>query len=157
MNQIIRNHIPGFVLTIGALIFILGCIPEPPRLKCTSELQKFENIIKEEFKADSVRIKSIVLKEEIYFPTLISPLVSIYNPETETLNFKSLSENEYSRFENFQEIEESLKVEAEPIARMISESCEMGKFNDLLIEFAKTNNREKYQYRFISHFEYLAN
>jgi len=77
----------------------------------------------------------------------------IYNPETETLNFKLLDEYEYSRFENYEQIEKSLKLEAEPIAKLISESCEMTKFNDILIEFAKSNNREKYRYSFISHFE----
>ena len=47
----------------------------------------------------------------------------IYNPETETLNFKLLDEYEYSRFENYEQIEKSLKLEAEPIAKLISESA----------------------------------
>ena len=140
------------------IAFALGaCKSKPPELNCSFNQSNFINEIKSEFDADSVKLVSQVLKEEIYFPELISIRVIIDNATISILDFKQLDTDTPVRFDNFEEIENKLKEEGEKYAIIIAENCETSNFNDIIIEFGKTDKNGRFAYRFIGHYKELIN
>lgn len=142
----------GIILIAFVLV---ACKQKPPELNCSFNQSDLIREIKSEFDADSVIIISQVLKEEIYFPELISIRVVIDNATTSTLDFKQLNTDIPVRFDNFEELENKLKVEAKRYAIRIAENCETSNFNDIIFEFGKTGKEGRFTYEFIGHYDEL--
>jgi hypothetical protein len=141
-----------FVLLIGCMASMNNKIG---KLKCSDCVEKIQFEIKRMFNADSVIIYTKKLKEERFFPEIYCPVVLIYNASTKTLDFKKLPIDRYKEFESTLKIEEQLKNEGLPIAQEVIKVCDMSKFNDLIIEYLKTDEKGKPLYRFICHYNEL--
>ena len=124
-------------------------------LCCSEDIDTIKAEIKNIYKADSVRIYTKKLKEEIYFPEMRCPVVLIYNATTNVLDFKTLPISHYQRFENFEQVDNELIQEGLPIAQALIQKCDMSDFNNLIIEFLKLNKEGKPLYRFICHYKDL--
>ena len=134
---------------------MIGCKTPPPQLNCSIDIEALKENIKSLTNADTVLIYTKTLKEEVYFPEIRCTVIIIENATTKTLNFKNLPVDKYQRFENFDEIGESLKLEGYIFAKQLIEQCDMTDFNDLIIEFHKKDRFEKPIYRFICHYKEL--
>ena len=127
------------IIGVGLLLFFFFAgylYTRPPALKCSCEKKELEEIIKQMFDADEVSLRSIRLREELYFPEIRAIAVDIVNATTNTLDFKSLPEK-YQRFDNFSQVEDSLKKDAEKVAYLLFEKCDTENFNDIMINFIK--------------------
>lgn len=148
---------PAFVF-LYSLIF-LGCVSPSNQLgeglKCSFDVDTIRADIQNTFGADSVVMYLKRIKEEAYFSEVLSPIVLVYNADTEVLNFKALPSTYYQRFDNFEEIENKLKQEAMPVANTIDKYCDTDVFNDVIIEFLKLDDQGEPIYRFICHYEEL--
>ena|ERR1035437_4629006 len=148
-----------FLILLGFNI-IIGCMASSNKnklnnLTCSEDVKTILSLIKKNYSADSVAIYIKNVKEELYFSEIKSPVVEIYNSTTKTLDFKSLPITHYQRFNDFEQIEDSLKLEGLPIALELTKRCDMSEFNDLILEFLKTDNEGKTLYRFICHYKEL--
>lgn len=145
------------IFGVFLITFALGaCKPKPPELNCSFNQSSFINEIKSEFDADSVKLIRQVLKEEIYFPKLISIRAIIDNATTSILDFKQLNTDTPVKFDNFEEIENKLKEEGKKYAIIIAENCETSNLNDIIIEFGKTDKNGRFTYSFIGHYKELV-
>ena len=124
-------------------------------LSCSEDIDTIKSDIKNIYNADSVKIYTKRLKEEIYFSEMYFPIIVIYNATSNALDFKVLPTDHYQRFESFLQIENALRQEALPIAHGLIKKCDMSMFNDLIIEFHKLDNEGKPMYRFICHYREL--
>jgi hypothetical protein len=123
-----------------------------PKLNCDFDLKSLTVDIDSKFKPDTIIIQTVVIQEEVYFPKLICPRIIIDNPTTRTIDFKTLNESQ-TRFDNYKEIESKLKDEGQFIADRISNSCNIGDYNDLIIEFVKIQkDKNGFDHRFIIHY-----
>lgn len=137
---------------------MFGCVSNttpPLELNCSVDIEILKENIKSITNADTVLIYTKNLREEMYFPEIRCPVIIIENATTKTLDFKILPIDKYRRFDNFSQIEDMLWDEAEPLARMISGNCDMGVFNDLIIEFIKRDYSGHPMYHFICHYDEL--
>lgn len=140
------------IIGIVMLLFFAGYLyTRPPALKCFCEKEKLEEMIKQMFDADEVSLRSIQLREELYFPEIRAITVDIVNATTNTLDFKSLPEK-YQRFDNFSQVEDSLKKDAEKVAHLLFEKCDTENFNDIMINFIKYDSSGQLNYQFICHY-----
>jgi len=105
-------------------------------IKCEL-IEEIDADIKKKFDASEVIIEGLSLKEEIYFNRLNSFVVVIVNAKTETLNFKSLTQDKYRRLNNYEEVEQKLKVEGMSVVNRISTECDLSSFDQVIITFAK--------------------
>ena len=141
------------IIGLGMLFFFTGCMKkQPPVLKCSCE-EELKDTIKQMFDADSVLLYSKRLREEPYFPEIRAITVCIINGTTNTLDFKTLP-IKYQGFDNYSQIEDGLKKEAEIIAHLLFEKCDTEKFNDIIIMFFKYDSDGKPYYQFICHYDY---
>jgi hypothetical protein len=141
-------------LVITSYIFVsfTNNLRPAPKLNCEFDLKSLIVDIHTKFKPDTVIIQTIVIQEEVYFPKLICPRIIIDNPTTETIDFKIFDENQ-TRFDNYEEIEKKLKDEGQFIADKISNSCNIGDYNDLIIEFVRIQkDKMEFDHRFIIHY-----
>lgn len=140
-------------------ILIVGCMTSSKNkqieLKCSADIDSVKNEIQNLYNADSVKIYSKRIKEEVYFTEINCPVVLVYNATTNVLDFKTLPTTHYQRFENFEQIEDDLKNEGTIIAQSIIGKCDMTEFNDLIIEFIKLDDEGNPIYRFICHYKEL--
>lgn len=144
----------AFILSALFLFMItMGCRNTPPRLSCTIDIEVLKESIKTMTNADTVLIYTKILREDICFSRIITPVIIIENATTQTLDFKTLSIAEYQRFDNFNEINNELKREAYTIAMQVIDNCDMNNFNDLIIEFIKKDILGEPMYRFICHYD----
>ncbi len=84
---------------------------------------------------------------------MVTVRIFVYNPTTHILNFKELNVDEPIRFDNYDEIENALKEDGKKFAEEIIQSCNLSKFNDLIIEYNKPDIKGNLHYRFINHYE----
>ncbi len=133
---IMKANYAILVLSLLPLILICCSFGKPIELKCDS-LAEIENLAIEMFNADEVIIESIWLKEEIFFEGLDCFFITIINGTTPALNFKELADDQYHRFENYQEIEHQLKENGLPIVEKIREECDLSNFDQIMVVFAK--------------------
>ncbi len=139
------------VLTSYIFVSWTNSLRPAPRLNCDFDLKSLTVDIDSKFKSDTVIIQTVVIQEEVYFPKLICPRIIIANATTGTVDFKTL-ENQ-TRFDNYEEIEKKLKDEGQFIADRITNSCNIGDYNDLIIEFVKLNkDKKEFDHRFIIHY-----
>ena len=124
----------------------ISCNVKSPRLNCSVTIKNLELQIQEIFDANFVQIRTVVLKEEIYFPKLEVIEVQIYNPTCQTLDFKTLNSKRYFRFENYEELEKNLKFEAKPIFDEILKSCNLIHFDQVCINFTKVMDNRNLDY-----------
>lgn len=138
---------------------MVGCMTSSKNnqteLKCTVGIDIINSEIQDMFNADSVKIYSKKIKEEVFFSEINCPVVLIYNATTNILDFKTLPTSHYQRFDNFEQIENQLKQEGLIVAQNIINKCNMSEFNDLIIEFLKLDDKGKPIYRFICHYKEL--
>lgn len=140
------------VLTSYVFVSWTNSLRPAPELNCKFDLKSLVVDIDTKFEPDTVIIQTVVIQEEVYFPKLICPRIIIDNPTTGTIDFKLLDENQ-TRFDNYEEIEKKLKDEGQFIADKISNSCNIGDYNDLIIEFVKLQKSKKgFNHRFIIHY-----
>jgi hypothetical protein len=146
-----------FILLCSTLI--VGCMAslknEQGELKCSVPIYTIKDEIREIYNADSVKIYSRRLKEEIYFTEITCLVVLVYNAKTDVLDFKTLPTTYYQRFDNFEQIENELKKEGIIVAQNIIKKCDITGFNDLIIEFIKLDDKGKPIYRFTCHYKEL--
>ena len=135
------------------LFLLVSCKSNPPKLDCTFNQESFIESIQNYFNADSVKITTSILQEEIYFSKLVTVRIFVSNPTTHILNFKELNVDEPIRFDNYDEIENALKEDGKKFAEEIIQSCNLSKFNDLIIEYNKPDIKGNLHYRFINHYE----
>lgn len=148
------STIKAFFITFVSYLLILWTIDlkPAPNLNCDFDLKSLTTEIKSKFNPDTVTIRTVVIQEEIYFPKIICPRITIVNPTTETIDFKTIDENQ-TRFNNYEEIENKLKAEGQFIADRISKSCNIADYNDLIIDFVKyQKDRNGFDHRFIIHY-----
>jgi len=147
------------VLILLCSTLIVGCMAslknKQGELKCSVPIDTIKAEIRDIYNADSVKIYSKRLKEEIYFTEITCPVVLVYNATTDVLDFKTLPTTHYQRFDNFEQIENELKQEGFIVAQNIIKKCNMKGFNDLIIEFLKLDDKGKPIYRFICHYKEL--
>ena len=133
---------------ILCVIFLASCSKgKPVDLKCMS-IKKIENLALEMYNADEIIIESKWLKEEIYFKGLSCFYITIVNGKTQALNFKELPADKYRRFDNYEEIENQLKQEGLPIVNKIKSECDLKKFDQIVVVFAKEKSDGTLFYRF---------
>lgn len=163
MRKLIIILLVSFSLT-GCTLFVAGYnwlllrSNKQEELKCCSVSPEEMSVeICNRFAADSVVIYSKSLQEELYFDVIKSPVVAIYNATTNTLDFKKLPTSYYGLIEDREEIEAGLKDEGIVVAQDIMNKCDMTKFNDLIIEFLKLDDKGEPLYRFICHYDELLN
>ena len=138
--------------------FMISCTPkapEAPLLDCNFDEREFTQRIQSIFSADSVRVYSTSIQEEIYFEPLIAIRVVIFNPVTKILNFKKLKTDPTQRFDDYEEVENGLKNEGFEIAEEVANQCCLREFNDIIVEFWKPNGDDYPFYRFICHYKEL--
>ena len=146
----------NLLTTILFVIMTFGC-KNYQRLNCSVDIENIKQKIISETDADSIRIYTVKVKEEIYFPTIKAPVIEIINPTMEILDFKLLPTENFERFDNFTEISDRLKIEGKKYALLLLNYCKMNVYNDLIIEFNKYDDNEKPCYRFICHYDELLN
>lgn len=142
-----KNNILIFLFILAACA---GCQPELA-INCPEEITYIKSLIDNKYNSDSVSIHVKRIKEEIYFPSLNCVIITIYNPTTKVIDFKkSLSDEEYVTEEY---ISWQLKEESMPLAIHFAENCNLSdEFNDIIIEFVKTDTDNKSIHRFITHY-----
>lgn len=149
----------NIIFILVCSIFIIGCMissrNKQVELKCTVEIDSIKYDIQNRYNADSVKIYSRRIKEEVYLSEINCPIVLVYNGTANALDFKTLPTSHYQRFDNFEKIESNLEKEGTVIAHNIINKCDMTKFNDLIIEFIKLDDEGKPMYRFICHYKEL--
>ena len=105
-----------------------------PKLRCN---EAFVEEVKMKYNADSVKLVSTVIQEEIYFEKLKSITLYIYNPTTSFFDFKK---HIGERLENFEEIDEHIEIEGKNIAKIIHKNCSCEGFNNIMIVFLKSDD-----------------
>lgn len=147
----------------GIILIILmcqACIPDPPKINCAKSHSELKKEIQTIFNSEQIHFNSIVLKEEIYFPTVVAFDISLINPTTKTLDFKTLDSIKYIRFNNYEEIHESLKTEAEQLIKIVKSSCDLNDFTSIMINFTRKIEKYELEYSFNCHVElknYITN
>jgi len=141
-------------LLMALLLMQIRC-SKVKKLKCNVDIENIKQEIISETHADSVRIYTARIKEEIYFPTIKTPIIEIINPTMEVLDFKVLSTENFQRFDNFEEINDKLKIEGKKYALQLINRCKMNVYNNLIIEFNKHDASGNPCYRFICHYDEL--
>lgn len=137
-----------------SVIFLHSCGNSHNKpIECSFNLLDFEKEIRDLYVADSVTIQAIVIKEEVFFPTWRPIRICIYNPTTQTFDFKNFPEIHYGN-ENYSSIESLLTMEGLPIAQKIIKSCDVTEFNDMVIEYRKFYN-DSNMLRYICHYDLL--
>ena len=107
---------------------------QSPKLRCK---EAFVEEVKMKYNADSVKLVSTVIQEEIYFEKLKSITLYIYNPTTSFFDFKK---HIGERLENFEEIDEHIEIEGRNIAKIIHKNCSCEGFNNIMIVFLKRDD-----------------
>jgi hypothetical protein len=141
--------------SFAVILVLTACESVPPKVSCNFDQSAFTSEIKQDFKADSVKMYSQILQEEIYFPKLKSIVIEIYNGTTPILDFKKIDDTLYYGYNV--EIEHKLKEYGEKYAERISQNCNMSKFNDIMIIFEKSNKKGEFSKTFINHYEINCN
>lgn len=131
----------------------MSCVPSPPKIECLNGTDQLGTELGQIYDAEETIINSIVLKEEVYFPTAIVLEINFINPTTETLDFKQLDSVKYERFENYEEIDQSLKKEAERIVHIVNDKCDVTKFTSIIVIFTRRVKSANLEYSFGSHLE----
>lgn len=127
------------------------------KLKCCEDIEILKENIKSVTNADTVIIYTKRLREEIFFPIIRSPVIIIENATTNTLDFKTLPIDKHKDFGSSLQVNDMLQSEAEYIAKMVVQNCNMKSYNDLIIEFIKRDDFGNPMYRFICHYADLLN
>ena len=132
-----KKH-PNIILILLLGLFVASCGQSPIEINCDFDEQSFIKKIKKDYLADTVLFYSKRLQEEAYFPEIRALTLVIENPTTTIVDFKELSLETTTRFDNWDEIDSSLKAGGLKYATELVEYCEMKEFNDIIIEFGKS-------------------
>lgn len=110
---------------------------------CHENLDDVKKVISDKFRADSVIIDFVELREEAYFPTAKGPLVIVINPTTNVLDFKSVSLGNPEGFNNYSSINDSLRIEGQFVVDLLKKHCNLNDCNEIILWFGKgyKNNR----------------
>ena len=145
---IIISTIIGFFVAV-LLFFAVWFIMKYPILRCSCK-KELKETIRQMFDADSVSLRSGFVPMGS-FPNIKTISVSIVNGTTNTIDFKSLPAKSLN-LEAIDQIEEAIKKEIEPVARLLFERCNSEKFNNIAVYFCKYDNEGRliilYQYHF---------
>ncbi len=98
------------LIFISLFFLTFSCQKIPFEINCSIDIDSIEKILKNELKADSAKIYSKSLKEEIYFPKIVCINVIITNATTPIIDFKPLSTEKCERFKSTLALEDSLTV-----------------------------------------------
>lgn len=121
--------------------------------KCKEGVRRIVESAEFQFNPDSYSVEYRTLKEESYFEELSVLVLKVVNASTTSLDFKSLPDNVYKRFNDFSRVEQDLKEEAAPMAKMVLSECELDEIDEIIIEFVKYGeSSSEPMYRFICHY-----
>ena len=139
------------LICIKYMVVFLGilssCESKAPRIDCES-LVEIEKEVLDKFNANEVKFDSRILKEELYFEEQKVFYVTVLNATTSALDFKTLSNETYVRFDNYETISAKLKIEGSEIVRLVQDNCNVKDFTNLTVVFAKKSSSEGLIYRF---------
>lgn len=148
VNYVLRNKLfRSRILTSLALIvtsflsisWTMNFSPSP-ELICEISLTDLEVKIENGFKADSVKIAPVTIQEELYFPKLIAPRVTVYNAKLDIQTDGRIPEEHYEQL-------------GQKFADRIYRNCEMNSYNDIIVVFLKcSEERQQYSLENISHY-----
>ena len=142
---------------LGRIILIIlicqACVLDPPKINCAKGHSELKEEIQAIFNSEQIQFNTIVLKEEIYFPTVVAFEIDLINPTTKTLDFKTLDSIKYIRFVNYEEIDELLKTEAEQLVTIVRNSCDLNDFTSIMINFTRKIDKYELEYSFNTHLE----
>ena len=102
---------------------------------CCSTLDLISDTIESQFNPDSIICQNYIAQEEIYFPKVRILEILVYNPTTNSVDFKRL--NIEKRIDNHVEIRAGLRAEIQYLPGLIKKNLELEKIDKIHIELVK--------------------
>jgi hypothetical protein len=144
-----------FIALFSLMIFLLlqiGCT-RIKKLNCNIDIEILKENIKYEMNADIVQVYTQTHRVEWWLREIRCPVIIIENATTKTLDFKTLSVDEYQLDDDGYDLDQGLRIDGYVIAKQIIESCDMTGYNDFMIEFIKKNDLGEPMYSFKYHYD----
>lgn len=145
------------IVLIELVLLFGGCKSGNPEIKCDFNQNDFVREIQDELSADSIMMSSVSLKEEVYFPALTAIRLIIDNATTPIYDFKNYNLGIPDRFDDYETMNNKFKEFGKKYALRIFNDCDIREFNDILIDFGKTDKRGNFNSIFICHYSDILN
>lgn len=127
------KYIIGIVLLF--LVYDFFRCSKKINLPCDEFKTQLIHKMTQEMNADSILILSGAWRPEIYMDCVKSINFFIYNPSTQTLDFKEINNDVY--FENYQNMESLLKEEVRGYFEHLVNGCDISHFDEVNFVFRK--------------------